>query len=65
MGFGIGRRVDTERINVVYLAIDISDQREEGVDDRVEQAMRYPVCTWSFFDAVFGENSVQDSFGMF
>ena len=54
MGFGIGRRVDTERINVVYLAIDISDQREEGVDDRVEQAMRYPVCTWSFFDAVFG-----------
>jgi hypothetical protein len=59
----IGGRIDAERINFVDLGVHVADQREEGVDDRVEQAMRYPVGTMILLSE--GDDPIEHAFRVF
>lgn len=58
MSLGIGGRVHGERIYIVHFAIDITDQREKCVDNRVEYPVSDPIGPGGFFDSDVGEDSI-------
>jgi hypothetical protein len=62
-GPGVGRRVHSERVNVVHFAIDKAAQREKCIDDRVENAVRNPVR--GMISARLAQNAIEHTLGVF
>ena len=60
---GIDGRIDAETVDLVHLVVDEPNEREEGVDDGVEEAVGDPVGAVIFVGK--GEESAKNALGVF